>query len=234
MKAFSNLLSDLILTSSRNRKLSLLEQYFSSTPDPDRGYALAALTGSLNFKNLKASFFKDLIKEKQDEHLFDLSYDYVGDLAETISLLWDQEKGGNMPRLSSLFENLKKAKTDELKNYIINILNISTADQRWAFIKLFTGGLRIGVSSRLVKQALANYGNVDLEEIEKIWHGLHFPYTNLFSWLENKIFYFYHFSLTLSRLPFELQFLHDLDQVAIRHQNHSFCETSPIYPESYY
>ena len=186
MKAFSNLLSDLILTSSRNRKLSLLEQYFSSTPDPDRGYALAALTGSLNFKNIKASFFKNLIKEKQDEHLFDLSYDYVGDLAETISLLWDQEKGGNIPRLSSLFENLKKAKTDEIKNHIINILNISTADQRWAFIKLFTGGLRIGVSSRLVKQALANYGKVDLEEIEKIWHGLHFPYTNLFSWLENK------------------------------------------------
>ena len=91
-----------------------------------------------------------------------------------------------MPRLSSLFENLKKAKNDELKNHIINILNISTADQRWAFIKLFTGGLRIGVSSRLVKQALANYGNVDLEEIEKIWHGLHFPYINLFSWLENK------------------------------------------------
>ena len=104
MKAFSNLLSDLILTSSRNRKLSLLEQYFSSTPDPDRGYALAALTGSLNFKNIKSSFFKDLIKEKQDEHLFDLSYDYVGDLAETISLLWDQGKGGNMPRLSALFE----------------------------------------------------------------------------------------------------------------------------------
>ena len=91
-----------------------------------------------------------------------------------------------MPRLSSLFENLNRARKDELKNDIINILNISTADQRWAFIKLFTGGLRIGVSSRLVKQALANYGDVDLEEIEKIWHGLHFPYINLFSWLENK------------------------------------------------
>ena len=73
MKAFSTLLSDLILTSSRNRKLSLLVAYFKSTPDPDRGYALAALTGSLNFKNIKASFFKQLIKERQDEYLFDLS-----------------------------------------------------------------------------------------------------------------------------------------------------------------
>ena len=92
MKAFSNLLSDLILTSSRNRKLSLLAEYFSSIPDPDRGYALAALTGSLNFKNIRASFFKEFIKEKKDEYLFDLSYDYVGDLAETVSLLWDQKK----------------------------------------------------------------------------------------------------------------------------------------------
>ena len=186
MKAFSNLLSDLILTSSRNRKLSLISEYFSATPDPDRGYALGALTGSLNFKNIKASFFKELIKEKQDAYLFDLSYDYVGDLAETVSLLWDQKKEGNMPGLSFLFESLTKATNEDLKSNIIDILDMSTADQRWAFIKLFTGGLRIGVSSRLVKQALANYGNVDLEEIEKIWHGLHLPYINLFSWLEKK------------------------------------------------
>ena len=186
MKAFSNLLSDLILTSSRNRKLSLLVAYFKTTPDPDRGYALAALTGSLNFKNIKASFFKQLIKERQDEYLFDLSYDYVGDLAETVSLLWDQKKEGDMPSITSLFKSLTTAKNDELKRNVTNILDISTADQRWAFIKLFTGGLRIGVSSRLVKQALANYGNVNLEEIEKIWHGLHLPYIDLFSWLENK------------------------------------------------
>ena len=186
MKAFSNLLADLILTSSRNRKLSLLVAYFKSTPDPDRGYALAALTGSLNFKNIKASFFKQLIKERQDEYLFDLSYDYVGDLAETVSLLWDQKKEGDMPSITSLFKNITVAKNEELKRNVSDILDISTADQRWAFIKLFTGGLRIGVSSRLVKQALANYGSVNLEEIEKIWHGLHLPYINLFSWLENK------------------------------------------------
>ena len=186
MKAFSNLLNNLILTSSRNRKISLLVEYFSSTPDPDRGYALAALTGSLNFKNIKAAFFKELIKEKQDEYLFDLSYDYVGDLAETISLLWNQKKEGNMPSLPALLDSLTKTKNEDLKGKVIDILDISTVDQRWALIKLFTGGLRIGVSSRLVKQALATYGNVDLEEIEKIWHGLHLPYIDLFSWLEKK------------------------------------------------
>ena len=45
--------------------------------------------------------------------------------------------------------------------------------------------LTIDISEQII-EALANYGNVDLEEIEKIWHGLHFPYINLFSWLENK------------------------------------------------
>ena len=186
MKAFSNLLNDLILTSSRNRKISLLIDYFSSTPDPDRGYALAALTGSLKFKNIKAAFFKELVKEEQDEHLFDLSYDYVGDLAETVSLLWDKKNDRDLPSLSSLFDSLSKAKSEELKSNVIDILDKSNADQRWAFIKLFTGGLRIGVSNRLVKQALSAYGNVDLNEIEKIWHGLAVPYINLFAWLEKR------------------------------------------------
>ena len=143
MKAFSNLLSNLILTGSRNRKISLLVEYFSTTPDHDRGYALAALTGTLNFKNIKSSFFKELIREKQDGYLFDLSYDYVGDLAETVSLLWDKKKAGNMPSLSSLFDSLSRVKKEDLKNNVSKVLDIGTADQRWAFIKLFTGGLRI-------------------------------------------------------------------------------------------
>ena len=83
---------------------------------------------------------KELIKEKQDAYLFDLSYDYVGDLAETVSLLWDQKKEGNMPGLSFLFESLTKAKNEDLKSNVIDILDISNADQRLAFIKLFTGG----------------------------------------------------------------------------------------------
>ena len=186
MKAFSNLLTNLILTSSRNRKISLLVEYFSSTPDPDRGYALAALTGSLKVKNIKAAFFKELVREKQDEYLFALSYDYVGDLAETVSLLWDKKNDGDIPSLSILLDSLAKVKGEDLKRNIIDILDSSDADQRWAFIKLFTGGLRIGVSSRLVKKALSIYGNVDLNEIEKIWHGLALPYINLFAWLEKR------------------------------------------------
>ncbi len=55
---------------------------------------------------------------------------------------------------------------------------------RFALIKLVTGGLRIGVSARLAKQALAAFGDVDTAEIEELWHGLEPPYRPLFAWLE--------------------------------------------------
>ena len=44
------------------------------------------------------------------------------------------------------------------------------------FLKLMTGALRVGVSARLAKTALAAYGNVDVAEIEEVWHGATPPY----------------------------------------------------------
>jgi DNA ligase-1 len=53
-------------------------------------------------------------------------------------------------------------------------------------LKLLTGGLRVGVSARLAKQALAALGEVAVEEIEEVWHGQHAPYEDLFAWLEKR------------------------------------------------
>ena len=64
MKAFSILLEKLILTPSRNRKLEVLANYFENTPDPDRGYVLAAITRDLKFDNLKGSALRELTKVK--------------------------------------------------------------------------------------------------------------------------------------------------------------------------
>ncbi len=62
--------------------------YFRSTPDPERGYALAALTGSLSFQHAKPNLVRALAVARVDEYLFGLSYDYVGDLSEAVALLW--------------------------------------------------------------------------------------------------------------------------------------------------
>ena len=72
----------------RNNKLRLMTDYFRSTPDPDRGWALAALTGALSFQHAKPGIIRALIAERTDPVLFDLSYDYVGDLSETVALMW--------------------------------------------------------------------------------------------------------------------------------------------------
>ena len=57
------------------------------------------------------------------------------------------------------------------------------ATERWALLKLLTGALRVGVSARLAKTALAEWSKVPLAEIEEVWHGLRPPYTELFAWL---------------------------------------------------
>jgi ATP-dependent DNA ligase len=88
MNRFAELLDRLAYEPGRNNKLRLLTAYLRDTEDPDRGYALAALTGALSFKHAKPSLIRDLITERTDPVLFGLSYDYVGDLSETVALMW--------------------------------------------------------------------------------------------------------------------------------------------------
>ncbi len=88
MNRFAALLDRLAYEPSRNAKLRLLTDYFRSTPDPERGYALAAITGALSFRHAKPSIIRALIAERTDPVLFELSYDYVGDLSETVALMW--------------------------------------------------------------------------------------------------------------------------------------------------
>ena len=88
MNRFAELLDRLAFEPGRNNKLRLITKYFREVEDPDRGYALAALTGALSFKHAKPGLIRDLITDRTDPVLFALSYDYVGDLSETVALMW--------------------------------------------------------------------------------------------------------------------------------------------------
>src|ERR1700732_2606338 len=88
MNRFAELLDRLAYEPGRNNKLRLISAYFREVEDPDRGYALAALTGALSFKHAKPGLIRDLIAARTDPVLFALSYDYVGDLSETVALMW--------------------------------------------------------------------------------------------------------------------------------------------------
>src|SRR6202008_336972 len=88
MNRFAHLLDRLAFEHARNAKLRLMREYFRTVPDPERGWALAALTGSLSFAHAKPGLIRALIMERIDPVLFGWSHGYVGDLAETVALLW--------------------------------------------------------------------------------------------------------------------------------------------------
>jgi DNA ligase-1 len=167
-----------------------MEDYFRATADPDRGYALASLAGDLSFASVKPGVLRTLAMERMDPVLFAYSYDYVGDLAETLSLVWpappDAAEGEDSLPLSAAVETLQKTSRSDAPAILAALLDRLDTSGRFAVIKLVTGGLRIGVSARLVKQALANLGGRDIAEIEELWHGLEPPYRPLFAWLEGR------------------------------------------------
>ncbi|MEO8114736.1 MAG: ATP-dependent DNA ligase, partial [Phenylobacterium sp.] len=187
MRAFAELLDRLSLTGSRNAKLTLVRGYLHDTPDPDRGWALAALTGELSFHAAKPAFIRKAVEERMDPQLFWWSYDYVGDLAETVALVWPARPGANRePELSEVVDALRGATRAEVQALIETWLDALEPTGRWALLKLMTGGLRVGLSARLAKQATADLGGVPVAEVEELWHALHPPYEDLFAWLEGR------------------------------------------------
>lgn len=193
MQAFANLLDRLSFEPRRSVKESLLGDYLARTPDPDRGYALAAIAGTLKFRHAKPALLRDLISARTDPQLFALSYDFVGDLSETIALMWPRPvessgegtEGGDVP-LSHVVTRLQAAGKTDIPGLLTNWLDQLDETGRWALLKLVTGGLRIGVSARSAKVALARLGSLDPAEIEEVWHGVAPPYEGLFAWLEGR------------------------------------------------
>ncbi|MEJ8572551.1 cisplatin damage response ATP-dependent DNA ligase [Microbaculum marinum] len=325
MNRFAALLDRLAYEPRRNAKIALIAEYFAETPDPARGLALAALTGDLNFRHAKPGVIRALIEERTDPVLFRMSYDYVGDLSETVALMWpagegradsfgdsvrenpsphpsptrgeggasgrfhekrdrfvvtatsdgdlvrdkdsaksapsplvgegrgegspsqtankgtaaDQTatdtasgrtnhppsplagegRGGGSPAqpagkdpaadrqpgasgpdrpdqpfrradpgipLPEVVETLRSAGKAELPGIIASFLDRLDETGRWAFLKLITGGLRVGVSARLAKTAVAALGSLKPADVEEVWHGLEPPYEALFAWAEGR------------------------------------------------
>lgn len=187
MRDFAQLLELLALTPSRNRKLEALVHYFRSTPDPERGLALAILTGALSFKNVKPAILRDVVEREVDPHLFRLSYDYVGDLGETIALIWPHHDATEpLPSLTGLIELFTITPKPKLPALIASLLTRAAINERWALVKIATGALRIGLSARLAKTALAEFSGKPLQDIEEVWNGVSPPYAELFAWLEHR------------------------------------------------
>jgi DNA ligase-1 len=185
MEAFAALLDALVYTTSRNRKLALIAAYLRTAPDPDRGWALAGLTGGLDFPGVKSSTIRNLMMERIDPVLWTLSRDFVGDTAETASLLWPAPDGaapqGDLS-LAEVVERLSGLTRTTAPKELPALFDRLDARGLFALIKLATGGMRVGVSARLAKTGFAQAFDVAVEEVEEYWHALGAPYTELFDW----------------------------------------------------
>src|SRR5690349_13953853 len=192
MRAFSQLLDDLVYTRSRNTKLQLIGDYLKETPDPDRGYGLAALTGTLDIPHVKPAAIRGLVEERIDPVLFYMSRDYVGDTAETVAPRWPKwtreppELDGATIRSSGAIGRLRSAPKLEAPRLLASMLDHLDASGRFALLKLALGELRVGINARLAKQALAQAFGLEVEAVEEVWHGLKPPFRELFDWAEGR------------------------------------------------
>lgn len=190
MLRFAQLLDRLAFAPQRTTKITLMVEYFRLTPDPDRGWALAALTDGLPLSFPVRRTLQELMAARIDPELYRLSRDYVGDTAETVALLWPEPADTGEPQpppvLSDIVMTLELTPRADLGRPLESWLDRLDVTGRWALLKLLTGAPRVGVSARLAKTAIAKLFERDVDDIEGIWHGLKPPYGALFDWLEGR------------------------------------------------
>jgi DNA ligase-1 len=187
MHAFSALIDGLIYTRSRDQKVRLIADYLRDTPDPDRGWALAALAGTLSIATVKSAAIRNMAEERFDPMLFRMSRDYVGDTAETVALMWpDVHADVAAPTVSEVIDLLNSASRARAPLLLAELMDRLDANGRYALLKLATGGMRVGISARLAKTAFGQAFGLSVDDVEEVWHALRPPYAELFAWGEGK------------------------------------------------
>ncbi|MGD9066794.1 MAG: ATP-dependent DNA ligase, partial [Desulfobacterales bacterium] len=167
MKAFAELYSKLDETTSTNRKIKAMVDYFRCAPEEDAIWSVSFLIGRRPRQVVPTRNLKQWAAELSEvpEWLFAASYDVVGDLAETITLLLPGATATSERPLHQWVERnllpLRKMDPEDQHREILSAWNRMDESQRFVWNKLITGGFRVGVSQRLVVRALSDFSGVD-------------------------------------------------------------------------
>ena len=148
------------------------------------------IAGTISFELFKRALVRDLVAERVDPVLLALSYDYVGEMSETVAHIWPRKPRApvldRLPPLHEVIHEFQARDKPAIREYLALLLDNMTAPERWALLKLGMQTLRIGMSARSVKHVLAGFGGVSVGEIEEVWHAQEPPYLDLFAWLEKR------------------------------------------------
>jgi DNA ligase-1 len=167
MKAFSDLYRRLDETTSTNRKIDAMLNYFRRAPAEDAIWAVSFLIGRKPRQVVPTRKLRQWAAElsRVPEWLFEASYDVVGDLAETITLLLPGATGSSNRPLHEWVDRqllpLRDMAPDQQREKVLKAWKRMDESQRFVWNKLITGGFRVGVSRRLVVRALARFSTID-------------------------------------------------------------------------
>ncbi len=166
MKLFSQLVNKLGASTKTNEKLGALATYFSEAPNRDKVWVIALFSGRRPRRIVSGSLLSQWCIEIADlpPWLFNECYHTVGDLADTIALLLPQFQFNDttdIPQLLSLSDyvativSLEKAVEEDKKAFVTGCWKVMNKEECFVFNKLLTGSFRIGVSQKMIVNALA-------------------------------------------------------------------------------
>ena len=166
MKRFADLFTTLDQTTRTNAKVAALADYFRDAPDSDRLWTIALLSGRRPKRGVTTTLLREWAAEIADIPLwlFEECYPIVGDLSETIALVLPPATGTSDRTLTDWLETVRDLGTlepDARKAVILDAWATLPPIERFLFNKLITGGLRIGVSQKLMTRALAQATGIE-------------------------------------------------------------------------
>ncbi len=162
MKAFADLITKLGTSTKTNEKLAALVHYFATANDADKVWVIALFSGRRPKRLLSSAFLKTWCMEITaiPEWLFEECYHTAGDLAETIALLLppatkERQESGTLSYFINKLVEIEKQGEEIKKIFVVESWMQMNKDERFVFNKLLTGNFRIGVSQKMIVNALA-------------------------------------------------------------------------------
>lgn len=171
MKAFADLYMRLDATTSSNAKLAALQGYFNEAPAEDAAWAVYFLAGGRPRQLVPTRMLRELAIELSSlpEWLFEESYQSVGDLAETVSLLLPESSHATDEGLAQWVEAyllpLRGQPPEAVKQRLPELWAQLDRQSLMLCLKLITGSFRVGVSKLLVTRALAQMCGLDAKRV---------------------------------------------------------------------
>lgn len=171
MKRFAELYRWLDSTTKTNEKIAAMVDYFASAPAADAAWATHFLSGNKLRRLIPTGLLRQWAAEeaKIPTWLFEESYQAVGDLAETLSLVvpgtGDEDHDSLTDWIDSKLLPLRLLEEEKQRDAIVEIWRNTDTQTRFVVMKLVTGAFRVGVSKRLVTRALAQHADVSPDVI---------------------------------------------------------------------